>query len=239
MFKFSKWTATSKELAVAFIGTLALCALSAYVPVLNLRYFEVIVHEICHCITCILWGGSVSEIMVISPISGYSMCNGGNQATILSAGYIGTSIVGALLIYFANRTTAKYILFLGVVFLTLFGLTIVKQHSSPIPGINSALTLAAILVFTALSRRAVIKKVASYVLGFSLVFYTIESLYIIAISSAQEYSNDAVEFTKTIPLGLSHQWISIAWILVCVYFLYTAIYSSIWVHRRTKRAEPA
>lgn len=68
---------------------------------LPLRIFSVAVHELCHALTCLLTGGTVSGLTIVADGAGHgglTFCNGGWPFLYGQAGYIGETLVGCLLI---------------------------------------------------------------------------------------------------------------------------------------------
>lgn len=60
-------------------------------------------HEFCHAAAALLTGGSVSHIKVFSNLGGEAPIAGGLTPVIAAAGYVGTSLIGGLLILVAGR----------------------------------------------------------------------------------------------------------------------------------------
>lgn len=66
--------------------------------VLPLVFLNTHVHEMCHAITAAVTGGSVLKIQVFSDGSGVTLTMGGWEWAIASAGYVGASVVGSLVV---------------------------------------------------------------------------------------------------------------------------------------------
>ena len=64
--------------------------------------FSTWIHELCHGLSAILVGGSISKIMIYPDTSGlaYTAANPNRRGFIASAGYQGTAIIGCLLLLF-------------------------------------------------------------------------------------------------------------------------------------------
>jgi hypothetical protein len=67
------------------------------------RLFVTYVHEICHAAAALVTLGGVDEIRIFLDASGVTMTRGGSGLVISSAGYVGTSVVGAALLLLAAR----------------------------------------------------------------------------------------------------------------------------------------
>ena len=120
-----------KALLWASIATLA-CWL---VPILNwialpLEYLNAQTHEMCHAITAVLTGGHVQEINVFQDGSGVTPVFGGMMALVASAGYVGASIIGVLIILFSRTPEgARWSIRALVVALTASSLLWVRAHT--------------------------------------------------------------------------------------------------------------
>ena len=62
------------------------------------RLFMVIVHEVCHAAAAIVTGGEVLEMKTHWDESGHTLTRGGLFPVISAAGYVGSAVLGALLI---------------------------------------------------------------------------------------------------------------------------------------------
>ncbi|MDA0335726.1 MAG: M50 family metallopeptidase [bacterium] len=62
------------------------------------RVFVVMVHEVCHATASLLTGGQVIEMHTAWEESGHTLTMGGWPPVIISAGYVGSALIGALLI---------------------------------------------------------------------------------------------------------------------------------------------
>lgn len=108
---------------------IALALLSMFLSMLPLihyvllpfEFFTTFVHEGCHAIASLLTGEDVKRIVLNPDTSGYMEHSGGagtfTRAFIASAGYVGSAMVGGLLIVLsAKQTSAKSVLTgLGVI----------------------------------------------------------------------------------------------------------------------------
>jgi len=76
-------------------------------------------HEFGHAITCVLTGGRVVSITLDPNEGGVTQMKGGRSAVTLPAGYLGSSLIGALLIFCGFDIVASKIgsIVLGVCFL--------------------------------------------------------------------------------------------------------------------------
>jgi len=63
------------------------------------RFFVVLVHEVNHAAAALLTGGEVVEIRTHWNESGHTLARGGIYPLISAAGYVGSALIGSLLIY--------------------------------------------------------------------------------------------------------------------------------------------
>jgi len=76
-------------------------------------------HEFGHAITCVLTGGHVKSISLDPREGGVTHMQGGKNAVTLPAGYLGSSLIGALLIFCGFNIVASKVasIVVGVCFL--------------------------------------------------------------------------------------------------------------------------
>lgn len=71
--------------------------------VVPLKILVVFLHELSHALAAWLTGGSVEQISVSPAQGGFAVTRGGNRFAILSAGYLGSLLIGAALLMVALR----------------------------------------------------------------------------------------------------------------------------------------
>ena len=98
---------------------------------LPLVFYNTHVHELCHAIAAMLTGGGVGTILVMPDGSGLTTTVGGSEFFISSAGYVGSSIVGGILV-FGSRTaqSARKMLWVAAGFLALSMLLFVRGEAA-------------------------------------------------------------------------------------------------------------
>lgn len=99
--------------------TAAVFALWQTPVVVPLKILIVFLHELSHALAAWLTGGTVEQISVSPQQGGFAVTRGGNLFAILSAGYLGSLILGAAILMAALRSTADRAVtaLLGVVML--------------------------------------------------------------------------------------------------------------------------
>ena len=86
--------------------TLVVFALWQTPVVLPLKIFVVFLHELSHGLAAILTGGQIDELSLSPRQGGHAITRGGSRFLILTAGYLGSLLLGAGLLLAALRTRA-------------------------------------------------------------------------------------------------------------------------------------
>lgn len=73
---------------------------------LPLKILIVFLHELAHALVTLLTGGSVVDLSLTIHEGGHVLSRGGNRFLILSAGYLGSLVIGLALLVIALRTEA-------------------------------------------------------------------------------------------------------------------------------------
>lgn len=89
------------------LGAGGLAVLALVMPVLSLvmlpvLYLNTHIHELCHALAAVATGGRVLEIAVLANGNGVTPIMGGNLVLVASSGYIGATLVGALMILYGR-----------------------------------------------------------------------------------------------------------------------------------------
>lgn len=92
-----------KLLIVASVAALMLWVLPQTRPLaLPVIYLNTHLHEMCHALAALLTGGWASRIEVYADGSGITQVSGGLGVIVASAGYVGATILGAVMIVLAG-----------------------------------------------------------------------------------------------------------------------------------------
>ncbi|MEW6363398.1 MAG: M50 family metallopeptidase [Acidobacteriota bacterium] len=94
----------AKELGVLLGVFVAVAALWGTPVVTPLKILVVLLHEISHGIAAVLTGGEILQMVVDANQGGRCWVQGGNLFVILTAGYLGSMLWGALILIVAART---------------------------------------------------------------------------------------------------------------------------------------
>lgn len=89
--------------------------------VLPLKILVVFLHELSHALAAWATGGSVEQISISAQQGGFAVTRGGNLFAILSAGYLGSLLLGVALLMIALRSEADRVVvaLLGAVMLAV------------------------------------------------------------------------------------------------------------------------
>ncbi len=103
-----------------------------------LRLFVTMIHELSHGLAALLTGGSFYHFEVTKYGAGIAYTSGGSRFVIIQAGYVGTALFGAILLFVANRarrpgTVATILgLIIGVLTLLYSGISLQGLNASEI-----------------------------------------------------------------------------------------------------------
>ncbi len=99
-------------LILATIASVVLWAIPITRPLLlPVTFLNTHLHELCHALAAVATGGSVESISVLSNGSGSTPVSGGNITLVASAGYVGSAVLGALIIFFGRTERSARIVF--------------------------------------------------------------------------------------------------------------------------------
>jgi hypothetical protein len=200
-----------------------LCTTAAYVfwntpLILPFRLFVVMVHEIFHAATALLTGGQVLEMRTNLNESGHTLTQGGFFPLISAAGYVGSALLGALLIYTGTLPQIQRLLLL-LIGAGCMGMT---MWYTPVGGVDFYLGIFGGLILVAMaikSQRAAVA--AATWIGLMLCLYSLYDFY-----------TDLWRHTELTDAGiLARYWgepllaypIALSWVLLSLAFMYRAM----------------
>jgi len=163
-------------------------------------------HEFGHAVGAIITNGSVEGIQINNDGSGYTLTRGGSRAVILMGGYIGSAILGNLLVFIGARyekwstNTLKGLAFL-MAFTGLFWFNSIYS--------TGILLIFAFILWMIADRTSFDREILMF-LGLASLLYIIQDFKI-------GPSSDLSAYAETIPLlpavGWRYVWLSIVVIL--------------------------
>jgi hypothetical protein len=132
---------------IAFVVALALWQMQGlFFLTYPLRLFVTLIHELGHGLAAIVTGGSFEHFNVTKSGAGVAYTTGGARVVIIQAGYLGTALFGAVLLYLTNkvRQPGRIAVVLGILIggLTLFFAGIKLSNLSWLETVASAAVIA-------------------------------------------------------------------------------------------------
>lgn len=157
---------------------------------LPLQYLNTHTHELCHALTAVATGGSVSHIDVFANGSGETPIGGSIMTLTASAGYVGASLIGAAMIFFGRTPEkARRVLFgLGAI----LAISMLIWVRGDLVGIISGLGWAAALLYTGTAIKGPWSIYLVQFLGVEQCLSSLGALLVLLhISTATETQSDA------------------------------------------------
>ena len=182
------------------------------------RVFVVMVHEVCHAGATLLTGGEVVEIRTEWDESGHTLSRGGYFPLITSAGYVGSAMLGALLIYTgtAPRLQRLALLVIGAATMTM------TMWYTPVDGPDFFLGIFGGLVFVIMALKSVrLSQIGAIWLGTLLCLY---SLYDFRTDLwMHPEMTDAGILARGYGMPLLTYPIALLWVVVSIAFMYRSM----------------
>ena len=212
----------------ASVASLAVWAVPFLRPVLlPLIYFNTHIHELCHALAAVVTGGSAYPILVSADGSGVTVTIGGSPFLLATSGYVGSAIVGGLLI-FGSRSVegAKKMLWVAAGFIALSMVFFVRGETV---GVLAGLGWLAALVAMAVWLKGDAKIFAVQFLGIQQCLTSVYAfLTLLAITSSSRGHSDATNMEKATHLPAMF-W-AVVWLLTALAAMGFAIKAS-WANR--------
>lgn len=187
------------------------------------RFFVVLIHEVNHATAALLTGGEVVEIRTHWNESGHTLARGGIYPLISAAGYVGSALMGSLLIYTGLYPQAQRFA-LCLIGAVCMGMTMLY---TPLNGVDFFLGIGGSFALCAMAIKSQrMARVGSVWMGVMLCLY---SLY--------EFRTDLWLYPELTDAGLlSAYWgldpmqvpylaylIALSWVLVSLSCMYRAM----------------
>ena len=202
-----------------------LCTIVAYAfwntpLILPFRLFVVLVHEIFHAGTALITGGQVLEMRTNLNESGHTLAQGGFFPLISAAGYVGSALLGSLLIYTGTLPQVQRLLLLLIVGVCM-GMT---MWYTPVGGLDFYLGIFGGLILAAMaikSQRAAVA--AATWIGVMLCLYSLYDFYTDLWRHAE--LTDAGILARYWGAPLLAYPIALSWVLLALGFMYRAMHA--------------
>jgi len=106
------------------LGAALIAVTLSHLPVVDMaiypfKLFGTFVHEWCHALVAVATGGTVTRLQINTDLSGETFTSGGWLLPIFSAGYVGTAVVGALLLLIPTRFADRVLVGVGILSLLM------------------------------------------------------------------------------------------------------------------------
>jgi len=208
-----------KQLEVAILLALAIFVILLWDTYLiyPIKMLVIILHEISHGIVAVLSGHTVKSIEITRELGGRTIITGGNSFAVAFAGYIGSTILGALFFFSAYniRLLRIFSLSLGVVIL-LFTVNVFSGTYALLFGLIFAIVL---FLLPFLKYERVVGYIYKFI-GLTSVLYILtdikEDLFVSGLR--QTDAQLLAELTGTSPLLWAFVYLGISlFVLLCLF----------------------
>lgn len=192
-------------------------------PILTpLIYFNTHIHELCHALVGMATGGSVNQIVVEANGNGHALIAGGNMLLTASAGYVGSALVGAMMIAWSGTIRgAQSMLLTAAGFLAISMLLFVRGD---VVGVLSGILWIAALGAAAKLLKDETRIFAAQFVGIQLCLTSVHAFFaLFKLSISTEAMTDAenLERVTRIPGTLwATAWFGIATVAMIAAFAY-------------------
>jgi hypothetical protein len=191
--------------------------------VLPLQYLNTYLHELAHAVMAVLSGGDVHHILVFADGSGVTPVKGGSILLVASAGYVGASVMGALIVYF-SRTEPLARRTLRVLAVVL-ALTLLVWVRGDLVGVVSGLVWILGLVLASAFLRGLPLLFFAQFIGIQQCLTSFQSIFtLLQVSAYTRHHSDAMllqQFT-----GIPALFWALSWTLLSVVLVYVTLKAS-------------
>ena len=182
------------------------------------RFFVVMVHEVCHAGATLLTGGEVIEIRTNWNESGQTLTRGGFFPLVSAAGYVGSALLGSLLIYTGIFPRAQRLV-LASIGAGCLGMTL---WYTPFGGLDFYLGIVGGFVLVALAIKSQRTAVAGAIwMGVMLCLYSLHDFRTDLWLSPE--LTDAGILARYWGISLLTYPIALSWVLISVSCMYRSM----------------
>lgn len=205
----------NKSMLTTVIILFAITVVISFIPVINnvlypFKLFSTFVHEMSHGLTAIATGGKWQKFVVNVDTSGYAITQGGLRTFVIPAGYLGTSLIGGILLLLGAKkgSNSKVILFIIGAILVLITVIFARNVLSIVVGLGFGVALGLVAMFTTGFFPALVLNYLAVNLSLNALLDVKTLFFHTAASSG---NNDAVSMNREI-LGIGN----ITWAVIFV-----------------------
>lgn len=217
------------------------------VPELNgllypFRYFVTTIHEMSHGLAAVLSGGTFVEYQVYASGAGVATTAHRAPWLVIPAGYVGTALFGAILLYLTNRTTQAQAIAV-ILGLGLGGITLAFARSGTaiLVGLLSAAVLIALGWKAPRLLAAFVLNVLAMLTGLNAVLDVwglLHNLNASAVTGLGNIPNDAYHMAQAVGFLPAAGWAMI-WMIQALALLGFSAYLTFWRPLRRRADDPA
>lgn len=195
-----------------------------------LQYLNTHLHELCHALASALTGGYVDRINVFRDGSGVTLTAGGSLLAVAPAGYCGSALIGALMIYFSR--TARGARAVMQVLAVVLASSMVFWVRGDVIGVIAGFFWIALLVF--LSRRLQDKHAlfAVHFLGATQCLASLQAFHTLLSVSAFRMGIDSDAQNMANASGIPAIFWAVLWFVFSVVLM-------VWTLRSAWRPRPS
>jgi Peptidase M50B-like len=197
--------------------------------------FATMVHEMSHAIVCILTGGWVSGMTIVSDGSGHgglTFCRGGMPFFYTQAGYLGAAVFGCLLIFLGQfQKISKGILMfmggtIGLASIFLVGFNVLNTGWQGFVSMIAGLMMSAFLIWAGAKWRSHYANLLLLFLAVQTALNSVTSIAYLAQVSLGLTAFDSFSDASSMQdmTGLPAGFWSLAWVLMSVAMLAATLY---------------
>lgn len=180
-----------------------------------IKLMVVLFHELSHGMMALFTGGKIISILITADEGGACETEGGSEALIVTAGYLGSMFVGGMILYLSRARHFVPLVF-GLLTLILVAAITTVIRDSYSRTFASGLAVAFVLCgFLAPSTIGILLLRA---IGTFTCLYSIFDIYwdVLADQGAAFNQNDAMAFSQL--TGAEPQVVGAAWLVACLVF---------------------
>jgi len=223
---------TNKSMVMWIFSAVILYIILSFIPIVHyviypFKLFSTFVHESCHGLASIFTGGSWHKFLIGSDGSGLAYTSGGLRMFIIPAGYIGTALIGGILLLLSSKPgRANAILIVIAIIISAITIIFARNTAAIILGIGFAL----VIILIAIKTKGFFP---AFFLNFLAVSLSLNALLDVRVlflhTTANMGRNDAVAMNnEVLRIG------SVTWAIV--YIAISVIITYVCFRRATKKA---
>lgn len=174
-------------------------------------------HESSHGIMAIITGGKLLEFTISSNTSGLAYTSGGIRFLISSAGYLGTTIWGALLLFsILNKASEKKILISLSLFLFIFTILFSGNFIAFLTGIGFSIFFYLLLKI----KNTNITNIIIYIISIELCLQSFNDILNLIFLSKTNIRTDAHSLSESFYGIIPPVLFAIIWAIISIYIYY-------------------